>query len=243
MLAPWFFSRHDSAKHQMSPDKLFDYLDGKLPRFEREQLEDQVARDPELQRELRMARTIHERMSGDSREVLLDQDPDKSERGRRIVRNIAIVFLALLALNVGTGLWLIARHESANPNRKLLEAQARAQIFKSLNLAAKNSLTPSPIGPEEITVPAAPGKLDDVANKVAAAATRLSGSATKELPENHRVGVLVDVPADRETEFRNALATISGGIPASPAPVEAASPASEKKSFIIHVIEPGTVQP
>ncbi len=229
----------------MSPDKLFDYLDGKLPRFEREQLEEQLARDEGLQRELRMARTIHERMSDDAREVLLDQDPDKSARGRRIVRNIAIVFLALLAMNVATGLWLIARHESANPNRKLLEAQARAQISKSLNLAAKNSLTPSAIGPEEITVSAAAGKLDEVANSVMAAATRLGGSATKELPENHRVGVLVEVPAVREPEFRSALAAISGGIPGSPAPAPAVSPASGNESFTIHVVEPGAgaIQP
>jgi anti-sigma factor RsiW len=226
----------------MSPDKLFDYLEGKLPRFEREQLEQRLAEDAELQRELRMARTIHERMSGDSREVLLDGDPDKAERGRRIVKNIAIVFILLLGLNVATGLWLIARHESASANRKQLEARERAQISKSLNLAAKNNLTPSPIGPEQITVPAASGKLNEVADNVAAAAIRLGGSATKELPENHRVGMLVDVPADRESEFRSALAAISGAVSAPPAPVTAASPASEKKSFIIYVTEPGAVQ-
>ena len=57
----------------MNPDKLFNYLDGKLSSTEREELEDQLIRDPELQREFAMARNIHQRMSGEFREVILDE--------------------------------------------------------------------------------------------------------------------------------------------------------------------------
>ena len=225
----------------MNPDKLFDYLDGKLPRFEREQLEQQLARDPELQREFKMARTIHERMTGESREVLLDPELERADRGRRIVRNIAILFIALLGINVGTGLWLIARSESSNPNRKALEARARAQISKSLDLAAKDSLAPTSIGPEEIILQAASGKMNDVANRVSAAATSLGGSATREIPEDHRIGVLVDLPVNREPEFRATLATISGGLPSPTVPGPSTEPASGKKSFVVRIIEAGAV--
>src|SRR5437764_12636626 len=134
----------------MNPDKLFDYLDGKLSRFEREQLEEQLSRDTELQRELAMARRIHGQMTGESREVLLEGEPLDAARGRRIVRRIAIVFITLLGLNVGGGLWLIARHESRNPNHQLLEAQMREQLTKSLDQASKNNLTPARLGVDEI---------------------------------------------------------------------------------------------
>ncbi|PYL85433.1 MAG: hypothetical protein DMF17_08570 [Verrucomicrobia bacterium] len=55
----------------MSPDKLFDYLDGKLSTRERAELEQRLTSDQQLQSELAVARRIHASMRGDSREVLL----------------------------------------------------------------------------------------------------------------------------------------------------------------------------
>ena len=43
----------------MNPDKLFDYLDGKLPEWERTELEKQLAEDPQTQKEFAAARRIH----------------------------------------------------------------------------------------------------------------------------------------------------------------------------------------
>src|SRR5205823_9348172 len=55
----------------MNPDKLFDYLDGRLPAAERAELEEQLISDRQLQRELAIARQIYAGMGGDSREVFL----------------------------------------------------------------------------------------------------------------------------------------------------------------------------
>ena len=83
-----------------------------------------------------------------------------------------------------------------------------------------------------------PGRLDAVANEVVATAGRLGGSATKGLPDKNQIGVLVDLPANRESEFRAAIAAISGGAPSTPAPNDTAAQGLEKKSFVIQIVEP-----
>jgi len=68
----------------MNPDKLFDYLDDRLPAAERAALEERLMLDKQLQRELAVARQIHAGMRGDSREVLLAARPDVTEQGRKM---------------------------------------------------------------------------------------------------------------------------------------------------------------
>src|SRR6267154_2825779 len=143
----------------MNPDKLFDYLEGRLPAPERAALEQRLISDKQLQRELAVARQIHAGMRGDSREVLLPPRPDFTEQGRKMALRVGAAFIILMAVNVGFGLWLIARHETRNPNRALLETQMRQQIAKSLEHAAA-TLTPAPLGVSEIRVAVAVGKLD-----------------------------------------------------------------------------------
>ena len=221
----------------MNPDKLFDYLEGRLSPGERAALEEQLISDKQLQRELAVARQIHAGMRGNSREVLLPPEPDVTEQGRKMALRVGAAFIILMAVNVGFGLWLIARHETRNPNRALLETQMREQIAKSLEHAAA-TLTPAPdaLGVSEIMIPAATGKLDAVADQVVTIASRLGGSATKGLPDRGRISILVDLPANRESEFRAAIASIGGG-PASP-PATATSPAAaEKKSFVVQIVE------
>ena len=228
----------------MNPDKLFDYLDGKLSAKERTEVEQRLTSDQQLQRELAVARQIHASMSGPAnagRKVLLPAEANGSERGRRMARRVGAAFIILMAANVGFGLWVIARHETKNPNRELLEAQMRDQLAKSLEHAAAAALTPAPLGVSEITITAAPGRLDAVANEVVAVTQQLGGSATKGIPEQHRVGLLVDLPANREMEFRAAISTIIGGAPSSPSPLpspnETAAPGTAKKSFAVQIIE------
>jgi hypothetical protein len=236
----------------MNPDKLFDYLDGRLPVADRAALERQLISDPQLQRELAVARAIHAGMHGDSREVFLTTEANVRERGRKMALRVGTAFIILMAINVGIGLWLIARHEIKNPNRALLETQMRQQIAKALEHAA--TLTPAPLGVSEITVPVATGKLEDIANQVAITATRVGGSATKGLADHHRLNVVVDIPPNRESEFRAAIASMVGEKPGSstfakptadkPAPVTASQtsgspiPATgEKKSFVVQIVE------
>ena len=239
----------------MNPDKLFDYLEGRLPAAERAALEERLISDPQLQRELVVARQIHAGMRGDSREVLLPPPQEViTEQGRKMALRVGAAFIVLMAVNVGIGLWLIARHETKNPNRSLLETQMREQVAKSLEHAAA-TFTPAPLGVGEIMVPAATGKLETTADEVVTIATRFGGSATKGLADQGRLSVLVDLPSSREPEFRAAISLIAGaaetaasaapsGAPGSSAFAQAtadkATPATEeKKSFIVQVVEGG----
>ena len=222
----------------MNPDKLFDYLDGRLSAAERAALEKQLTSDQQLQRDLAIARRIHAGMEGDSREITLPRETDVSARGRKLALRVGAAFIILMGVNVGVGLWLIARHETKNPNRALLETQMRQQVTKALDHAA-TTLTPAPLGVSEITVPTALGRLNAVANEIVTIADKLGGSATKGLPDQHRLSVLVDLPSNQESEFRAALGAIAGGAPISPvpSPAETVASGSEKKSFVVEIIE------
>ena len=250
----------------MNPDKLFDYLEDRLPAAERAALEEQLISDKQLQRELAVARQIHTGMRGDSREILLPPRSDVTEQGRKMALRVGAAFIVLMAVNVGIGLWLIARHETKNPNRALLEKQMREQIANSLEHAAA-TFTPAPLGVGEITVRAPTGKLEVVADQVVTIASRFGGSATKGLPDQGRLSVLVDVPSNREPEFRSAISSMVGEAPPASATPATASDASgssasakatadkptpatatqeprstirstgEKKSFVIQIVE------
>ena len=220
----------------MNPDKLFDYLEDRLPAAERATLEERLMLDKQLQRELAVARQIHAGMRGDSREVLLEARPNATEQGRKMALRVGAAFIVLMAVNVAIGLWLIARHETKNPNRALLEKQMRDQIANSLEHAAA-TFTPALLGVDEITVPAPTGKLEIVADQVVTIASRFGGSAAKGLPDQGRLSVLVDVPSNREAEFRAAVSSIAGtSTPTSKTPATTAATA-EKKSFVVQIVE------
>jgi hypothetical protein len=227
----------------MNPAKLFDYLEGRLPATERAALEERLMSNKELQRELAMARRIHAGMRGDSREVLLPSEPDVTQQGRKLGLRVGAAFMVLMAVNVGIGLWLIARHETKNPNRAMLEKQMREQIANSLERAAA-AFTPAPLGVSEIMVSAATGKLEAVADEVVTIATRFGGSATKGLPDQARLHVLVDLPSNREPEFRAAISSMVGNaLPGAANPAIAATPAtSDKKSFVVQIVETAAKQ-
>ena len=238
----------------MNPDKLFDYLEGRLSPKERAALEEQLMSDKQLQREFTVARQIHSGMRGESREVVFPAPPDVPEQGRKMAIRIGVAFMVLMFVNVGIGLYFIFRHESNNPNRPLLEAQMRERIAKSIERA--EALTPAPnvLGVSEITIPAKTGKLDSVADRVVGIVSELGGSATKGVPDAGRVSILVDIPANRESEFRAAVASLEGvGSPKSAAPIKSPEPGSsafakatadkpspatnEKKSFVVQIVE------
>jgi anti-sigma factor RsiW len=232
------FTEPRTICESMNPDKLFDYLEGRLSPRERAALEEQLMLDKELQREFAVARQIHAGMRGDSREVVLPASPDGPEQGRNMAIRIGVAFIVLMLVNVGIGLYFIFWHESKNPNRPLLEAQMREQIAKSIERAGALTPAPNVLGVTEITIAAGSGKIDTVANEVVTIAARLGGSATKGLQDSGRLNVLVDVPSNREQEFRVAVASISGNTPVATPPVTANAPATgEKKSFVVQIVE------
>jgi hypothetical protein len=95
------------------------------------------------------------------------------------------------------------------------------------------------LGVTEITIIAETGKLDAAADNVIAIVSRLGGSATKGVPEAGRLSILVDLPANRESEFRGAVASIQGGgsSTGSPEPESSTPATAEKKSFVVQVVE------
>ena len=238
-------------REAMNPDKLFDYLEGRLSSKERAALEEQLMADKQLQREFAVAQQIHAGMRGESREVVIPAPPDVSEQGRSMAIRIGVAFMVLMFVNVGIGLYFIFRHESNNPNRPLLEAQMRDQIAKSIERAATLTPAPNALGVSEITIPAGTGKLDSVADRVVGIVSGLGGSATKGVPDADRITILVDIPANRESEFRAAVASIqeSGSSPATRSAEPGSSafakatagkppPATnEKKSFVVQIVE------
>jgi len=226
----------------MNPDKLFDYLDGRLSPKQRADLEEQLMSDKQLQREFTVARQIHSGTRGESREVVFPAPPEVPEQGRKMAIRIGVAFMVLMFVNVGIGLYFIFRHESNNPNRPLLEAQMRAQIAKSIERAEPLTATQNVLGVSEITIPAETGKLDSFANRLVGIVSGLGGSAIKGVPEAGRVSILLDIPANRESEFRAAVASITGAKPESSAFPEATAdkptPATgEKKSFVVQIVE------
>ena len=242
------------VREAMNPDKLFDYLEGRLSSKDRAALEEQLMSDKQLQREFAVAQQIHAGIRGETREVVIPAPVDISENGRKMAIRIGVAFMVLMFVNVGIGLWFIFRHESKNPNRPLLEAQMREQIAKSIERAATLTPAPNALGVSEITIPAETGKLDSVADKVVAVVSELGGSATKGVPDAGRVSILVDIPANRESEFRAAVASLEGvGSPKSPAPIKSPEPGSsayadatadrptlgtgDKKSFVVQIVE------
>src|SRR5215475_13325589 len=222
----------------MNPDKLFDYLEGRLSPKERAALEEQLMSDKQLQREFAVARQIYAGARGDSREVVLPAPPDVSEQGRKMASRIGVAFMVLMFVNVGIGLWFIFRHESKNPNRPLLEAQMREQIAKSIERAATLTPAPNALGISEITIPAEKGRLDAVADQVIAIVSDYGGSATKGVPDAGRLSILVDIPANQQSQFRGAIQSIAGASPESTIPATPPNPTTtEKKSFVVQVVE------
>ena len=197
----------------VNPDKLFDYLDGRLPEPERRELEERLMDDPHLRRELEVARRIHAGMEAkrsDRAEVFGELSEETAARGRRLTRQIALAFGVLVAMNVLLGLLYIAHHESKNPNRTALEIQARDQLRRALDKTAATSLTPAPMGIGELSLFAENGRADGVANEIIRLAARLNGTGTKGVPDNGRIEVLAELPGDRVAEFKSALAIIGG---------------------------------
>jgi len=222
----------------MNPDKLFDYLDGKLPDHEREAVEQRLMSDATARREFDVARRIHSSMrenQSDRPEILDELSDETAARGRRLARQVGLAFIVLVAMNVFLGLVYIAHHESKNPNRQLLDQQAREHLRQSLENAAAATLTPPPLGISELRVTAEGGQSEAVADEIIDTAQKSLGSATKGVPDNARIEVLVEMPPNYAAEFKNSLARLPG-VKEVKGEVSSAN-STEKISIIVQVSE------
>ncbi|HSV63896.1 MAG TPA: hypothetical protein VLH83_11185 [Chthoniobacterales bacterium] len=211
----------------MRPEKLFDYLEGKFSDDERAAFEQQLATDPQLQRELDIAREMHRRARG-SREVVGDQDPDIPLPAKGLGRKVITAFAALVLLNVIVGIVFIVGKKNGAGELRAREEAMRRQLASSLQKSADSSLPLPTIG-DEIHLPAAVTERDRVADNVIQLAQQAGGSAAKAPPDEKGVTIVIDLPSTRADEFRHSLAPLA---PPDYSPRPEPSPSANKRSIL-----------
>lgn len=192
----------------MTPEKFFDYLEGKLPPAERERLERALISNPDLQREFVAARQIHRSLQRPAGETAATTRA--GVRGRQL----AAAFAVLVAMNVALGLFYIFRANQPPPEVGRARAAAlRHQLQSSLEKSAAAAFPTPTLGLAPIEITVARAKQEEVAQNIIAAATAAGGSATKGLPDDKATHVLVLIPAASEGSFREKLAALGGPPP------------------------------
>jgi anti-sigma factor RsiW len=210
----------------MTPEKLFDYLDGKFDDEERAAFEEELAANPQLERELAIAREMHRRARG-SREVVLD-DPDIPAPAKPIGRRLITAFAALVLLNVIIGIVFIIGNKKGTGELREREEATRQQLASSLARTAEASL-PLPTIADEIRLPASPPEVNRVADSVIQLAQQNGGSAAKAPADDKGVTVVVDLPSNRADEFRRSLAPLA---PPEYSPRPESAPSAEKHTIL-----------
>lgn len=203
----------------MTPEKFYDYLEGKLPDIEREELERALIHDPELQRQFVAARQIHRALGRAPNE----SGPTMAQAGRR-GRQVAAAFAILVLMNVALGLVYIfrANKPSAAVEQARIEA-LRHQLQSSLEKSAATAFTPPTIGMDKVFLKIPRAQQEAAAKSIIDAAANAGGSATKGLPNDNGFNVLVLIPGSGEAGFRDVLTHLGATAP-SPAPQSTPSP-------------------
>jgi len=211
----------------MSPEKLFDYLEGKFGAEERAAFEQRLPTDPQLQRELAISREMHRR-GGGSREVLGDQDPDIPLPAKGLGRKVITAFAALVLLNVLVGIVFIIGNKKGTGELRAREEATRQQLASTLQKTAEGSMPLPTIG-NEIHLPAAATERDRTADNVVQLAQQAGGSAAKAPPDDKGVTIVIDLPSTRADEFRRSLAPLA---PPDYSPAPEPSPSADKRTIL-----------
>jgi len=199
----------------MNPDKLFDYLDGKLSSQERAALEERLMSDAQLRRELAVARRIHVEMR-DSREIVGVAEPTLEQRGAVLGRRVMIAFSVLVFANVLFGIYAIA-FMNKKTRTQLNTQQNRTELAESLARTATVALPTPSLDVEEIKFTAPVAEQDALANTIIDEARAAGGSAAKGLADEHGVLLFAEIPTARLSEFREAMKKLGGSVPATSA--------------------------
>jgi hypothetical protein len=197
----------------MNPDKLFDYLDGKLSGTERAALEERFMNEPELRRELAVARQIHAQM-GDSREIVGVAEPTPEERGPVLARRITIIFSVLVFANVLFGIYAIAFMKKRDRGQMSVEKN-RTDLAESLSRSAAAALPTPSLDIDEIKFSAPVPEQDKLANKIIAAAKQAGGSGTKGLADQNGILLFAEIPTARLNDFRESMKRLGATLPAT----------------------------
>ena len=196
---------------EMNPDKLFDYLDGKLPPHERAALEERLMSDAELRSELAAARQIHSGMR--NTEDLLPTA--EQQRGAVLARRVMISFGILVFLNVLFGIYAIA-FMNKKTRTTLNTEKNRTELTQSLARTAEVALPPPSIDVEEIRFIAPVSEQNGLANTILDEAKAAGGSATKGLSDEHGILIFAEIPSARLDGFRDSLKKRGGTEPPPP---------------------------
>ena len=228
----------------MNPEKLFDYLEGNLAATERAQLESQLATDPQLQRQLALAREMHGRSRG-SREIIEEgQDIDIPAPSGKLGRLVATAFALLVLVNVLVGIAFIVGQKRSKPaDLAAKELAMRQQLTASLRKTAETAMPAPTLATNEIHLVASASEHEALANNVVMLANQCGGSAAKAPPDEAGITVLADLPASRADEFRQALAPLARANFSSPMPSKekpainegGSSPASHSEAATVRV--------
>ncbi|HEX7515851.1 MAG TPA: hypothetical protein VF345_01045 [Chthoniobacterales bacterium] len=224
----------------MNPEKLFDYLEGNLAAEEHAQLEERLAIDPQLQRELAIAREMHRRSRG-SREVIGEsEDIDiPSLPSGKLGRRVATAFALLVLINVLVGIaFIIGRKKQEMPaDLRARELAIRQQLATSLQKTAENALPPPTLEANEIRLTASANDHEALANNVVMLATQCGGSAAKAPADDTGITVLADLPASREDEFRHALSPLAQADFSSPTPRKEKPTAKQRVNIYVRITQ------
>ena len=212
----------------MNPDKLFDYLDGKLSSNERAELEERLMSDPQLRRELTVARKIHADMR-DSREVFGLAEPPLEQRGAVLGRRIAIAFSVLVFANVLFGIYAIA-FMNKKQRTQLNTQQNRTELAESLARTAAVALPTPTLDVEEIKFNAPVSEQNALADKVVDEARAAGGTATKGLADEQGILIFAEIQSARLDQFREAMKKLGGTEPPPP------SSAGEKTILQVRIL-------
>ena len=199
----------------MNPDKLFDYLDGKLSPEERAALEERFMSEPELRKELAVARQIHAQI-GDSREIVGFAGPTLEQRGAVLARRVAVVFTVLVFANVIFGIYAIAFMKKKE-RAKVSAEQNRSDLTESLARTAAVALPTPTLELEEIKFTAPIAEQNQLANAIVDEAKAVGGSAAKGLTDQSGVLLFAEIPTPGLKEFRDGLRRLGGNVPVPPA--------------------------
>jgi anti-sigma factor RsiW len=210
----------------MNPDKLFDYLDGKLSPNERAELEDRFMSDAEARRELEVARQIHANMGGSREIVGVVNATSTPERGAVLARRIMIAFMLLVIANVCFGIYAVFFMKNKQRDRVRTE-QNRTELTQSLSTAAAAALPTPTLAIEEITLNAPTTEQTALSDKVIAAAIQSGGSAAKGLTNENGILIFAEIPMKQLNEFRDQLMKLGATIPAA-----ATEPGSGEKKIL-----------
>jgi hypothetical protein len=224
----------------MNPEKLFDYLEGNLAAAERAHLEERLATDPQLQRELTIAREMHKRSRG-SREVLGESDDIDipSLPSGKLGRRVATAFALLVLVNVLVGIaFIIGRKEPEKPaDLRARELAIRQQLMASFQKTAETALPAPTLAANEIHLSASANEREALANNIVMLATQCGGSAAKAPADDTGITVLADLPASREDEFRRALAPLAQADFSSPTPRKEKPTAKQRVNIYVRITQ------